>query len=132
MAKSKIKSIEFKSEWANPKGGVVYYHEIEFENGDNGQIGTKEKNSLKVGDEFEYTLTATDKGNKIKREMSTFGKAYNKVANDQSRETGMMVGASINCTTTLFAHGKITKEQFEATAEWLCNLSLRLKDKFSQ
>lgn len=70
---SKIKSIEFKSEWPNPRGGVVYYHNIEFENGDKGDIGTKEKDSLRVGDEIEYTVQSTDKGNKIKKVSSFQG-----------------------------------------------------------
>lgn len=65
--KSKIKSYRFVSEWQGEKG-IVYYHEIELENGDKGQIGTKEKNpdKLAVGQELSYTIEATSRGNKIK------------------------------------------------------------------
>lgn len=65
---AKITRTVFKSEWANPKGGQVYYHEIELDNGDKGQIGTKEKEPAKLnpGQMLTYTIEATDRGNKIK------------------------------------------------------------------
>lgn len=65
--KSKIKSSKFVSEWAG-QNGIVYYHEIELDNGDKGQIGTKEKNpdKLNVGQELTYTIESTSRGNKIK------------------------------------------------------------------
>lgn len=63
---SKIKSIEFKNEWANPNGGSIFYHTITFENGDSGQIGAKSKlpEKLKVGESLEYEITTDEKGNK--------------------------------------------------------------------
>ncbi len=63
---SKIKSIEFKNEWANPKGGSIFYHTISFENGDSGQIGAKSKlpEKLKVGESLEYEIKIDEKGNK--------------------------------------------------------------------
>src|SRR5688572_32150617 len=65
--KSKIKSCRFVSEWAG-QNGIVYYHEIELENNDKGQIGTKDKNpdKLNVGQELTYTIESTSRGNKIK------------------------------------------------------------------
>lgn len=61
---SKIIKCEFKNEWANPKGGSIFYHNIEFENGDKGSIGTKSKmpDKLNVGSELTYTI----EGDKIK------------------------------------------------------------------
>lgn len=65
--KSKIKSCRFVSEWAG-QNGIVYYHEIELDNGDKGQIGAKDKSPEKLspGQELTYTIEATTRGNKIK------------------------------------------------------------------
>lgn len=61
---AKITRTIFKNEWANPKGGSVYYHDIELDNGDKGSIGSKEKEPEKLnpGKEITYTID----GNKIK------------------------------------------------------------------
>lgn len=55
---AKITRVVFKNEWANPKGGNVYYHDIELDNGDKGSIGTKEKQPAKLnpGNELTYTI----------------------------------------------------------------------------
>jgi hypothetical protein len=72
--KAKIVRTVFVSEWNNPKGGQIYYHKIELDNGDTGQIGSKEKMPAKLnpGQELHYTIEATDKGNKIKAVMPVF------------------------------------------------------------
>lgn len=58
MSISKIEIVEFKNEWNGPNG-VVYYHKVRFENGEEGQIGTKEKlpAKLAVGTEHDFTIT---------------------------------------------------------------------------
>lgn len=69
MKTSKIKSINKKVvEYNNPRGGIIYYRDIEFENGDKGSIGTKEESPdwMTEGRELTYSIN----GNKIKREMS--------------------------------------------------------------
>jgi hypothetical protein len=65
---SKITRTVFKNEWTG-QNGVVFYHEIELENGDKGQIGCKDKEPswLNPCQELTYTIEVTDKGNKIKR-----------------------------------------------------------------
>lgn len=65
--KAHIVSCTFKNEWQGTSG-TVNYHEITLDNGDKGQIGTKEKNPAKlaVGQELTYTIETTDRGNKIK------------------------------------------------------------------
>lgn len=62
---SKITHIEFKNEWAGTNG-TVYYHNIAFENGESGQIGTKTKlpEKLQVGKFLDYEITTDEKGNK--------------------------------------------------------------------
>lgn len=69
MANSIIKSISFTNEWKNPQGQIFYYHLIEFENGDKGQIGAKSKmpDKLQVGKSLDYEKATDEKGNvKIK------------------------------------------------------------------
>lgn len=61
---SKITRTVFKNEWKNPKGGQIFYHEIELENGDKGQIGAKDKEPAKLNPG--QMLTYTIDGNKIK------------------------------------------------------------------
>lgn len=55
---AKIVKSEFRNEWENPKGGVIYFHSLELDNGDVGQIGTKEKNTdkIRIGNELTYTI----------------------------------------------------------------------------
>ncbi len=55
---AKIVKSEFKNEWANPKGGVLYFHSLELDNGDMGQIATKERHTdkINIGAELTYTL----------------------------------------------------------------------------
>lgn len=74
---AKITRAIFKNEWPSPNGKKVYYHEIELDNGDKGQIGTldKEPSKLNPGQTLTYTIEQTDKGYKIKavQEQRPFG-----------------------------------------------------------
>lgn len=64
---AKITRTTFKNVWNNPKGGQVFYHDIELDNGDAGSIGSKEQMPAKLnpGSELTYTI----EGNKIKAVM---------------------------------------------------------------
>lgn len=65
---SKITHIEFKNEYSG-KHGVVYYHDIQFENGTKGSIGAKTKlpEKLQVGKSLDFEAVTDDRGNvKIK------------------------------------------------------------------
>lgn len=55
---AKITRTVFKNEWTNPKGGSVFYHDIELDNGDKGSIGSKDKEPAKLnpGQSLTYTL----------------------------------------------------------------------------
>ncbi len=55
---AKITRTVFKTAWENPKGGQVFYHDVELDNGDKGSIGSKEKEPSKLnpGQELTYTL----------------------------------------------------------------------------
>lgn len=55
---AKITRTTFKTAWENPKGGQIFYHDIELDNGDKGSIGSKEKmpSKLNPGSELTYTI----------------------------------------------------------------------------
>lgn len=55
---SKIKSSVFKNEY-NGQNGIIYYHDLELEDGSKGSVGKKVKNhdSIAVGKDFTYELT---------------------------------------------------------------------------
>lgn len=58
MKKSKITKIQFTKPWDSGIG-TVYFHDIEFENGDKGQAGFKSEvpADYEIGTEHEYELT---------------------------------------------------------------------------
>jgi hypothetical protein len=64
MKTATITEITFTSEWKAPDGRVVMYHEVTFDNGDTGILGsiTKYPDSAKKGTQVEYELN----GKKIK------------------------------------------------------------------
>lgn len=68
---SKITKSQFKNEWTNPQTNTkVYYHDLEFDNGDSGSIGTKEMNPSKIA--VGQTLTYTIDNGKIKAVQQSF------------------------------------------------------------
>jgi hypothetical protein len=127
--KSKVKSVSEPTKY-DGKNGTVYYFNIKMENGDTGNIGKKTIDGIKPGDELNYTIEETPKGNKIKLEQTTFGKAYTKAADNEDYQRGMMVGASLNNACLLCANGKIESNKIEDTARWLCQISIKLKEEF--
>jgi len=70
---SKVKKCNPTSDWKSPAGTTIYYHEVEFENGDKGTCGRNKKapDDMSVGSEVEYTITDT----KIKF-IKQIGQAY--------------------------------------------------------
>lgn len=124
--KGKITRTTFRSEWNNPKGGVNYYYDIELDNGDKGQIGTKTKDSPKLnpGQELEYDLVKTEKGNKIKAIFSQSFQPKGKIG------IGPTVGAAVNNAVSMFIAGKIEKEKIFQTADWLTKHTIELQKKY--
>jgi len=122
-----ITASSFKSEWKNPStGALLFYHEVELDNGDKGSIGSKDKSPdfLTVGRKLEYTI----EGDKIKRAkpMNNFGSGGYK-----PDTVGITVGACLNLSVSMFNHGKIDKDKIVATADWLIEQSFALKSKHS-
>jgi len=50
----------FTKEWKNPKGAIVYYHLLQLDNGDVGNIGTMEKNPSKIKEGTKITYEIKD------------------------------------------------------------------------
>lgn len=58
---SKIKSCRFVREWQG-QNGTVYYHAVELENGDKGEVGARKQDpeELQPGKELTYTITSRE------------------------------------------------------------------------
>ena len=117
--KSKIKSSKFVSEWAG-QNGIVYYHEIELDNGDKGQIGTKEKNpdKLQPGQELIYTIESTSRGNKIKA-VGTQGGFKGKQQRDPKEQ---MISFSTSYVKDLICAGKVDIKDLEPAVRRMYNI----------
>lgn len=105
--KAKILECKFVSEWNGPNG-IVYYHELKMDNGDKGQIGTKEKHpeKLTTGNELTYTIEETSRGNKIKAVSGGFkGK--------QIDPKTQMVSFSMSYCKDLIVGGKLDIKDLE-------------------
>lgn len=102
---SKIKSSKFLKEWQGEKG-IIYYHEIELENGDHGQIGTKERlpDKLAVGQELTYTIESSSYGNKIKAVSQSGGFRGGKPQRDPKEQ---MISFAMAYSRDLVVAGKI-------------------------
>lgn len=122
---SKVKTIEFKNEWTGDKG-VVYYHNILFENGDTGSAGFKEKlpSKASVGSELAYELIESERGNKIKV-LATGGNnnSYQKPGFQKPDPKMQMVTFAASYTKDLVVAGKAEMKDFTGYAdkmyEWM-------------
>ncbi len=86
MKKSKIVKIQFTKPWDSGKG-TVYFHDVEFENGDRGQCGLQKElpPDYEIGTEHEYELTPNGNyPNKIKfnKPKSSGGGGFSKPVNN--------------------------------------------------
>lgn len=119
--KAKITRTVFVSEWSNPQGGQVYYHEIELDNGDKGQIGSKEKmpEKLNPGNELTYTIEATSRGNKIKAVSAQgFSVGSKKFSVDPKTQ---MISFAMAYTKDLVVAGKVPLDNMSSYFEKIYN-----------
>lgn len=114
--KAKIVRTVFKNEWKGDKG-TVFYHEIELDNGDKGQIGTKEQMPAKLnpGQELTYTIEVTDKGNKIKAVQPAGGGFAG--GNRGPNPKVQIVGFAMSYTKDLIIADKVKIDQLTGTFE---------------
>ena len=80
MSTSKVTKAEFNREWESSYG-MLYYHDIEFEDGTKGQYPSKKKDQTKfvVGQTAEYETEDKGKWIKIKPVKQEFGGGRRKV-----------------------------------------------------
>ena len=104
MKTSNIKQVHNVSEWKTPKNEIVYYHNLEMDNGDKINIGFKEHK--KVGKEIHYEIIGD-----VGQHEFTKAKSINKVW-EQTRQTnkedytkGIEVGHAINNAVNLICAG---------------------------
>lgn len=73
MITAKVKEIVDVREWSGPNG-MVYYHKLVMDNGDQGELGKKKNNAFQPGDSLTYTIESTQYGNKFKEvQQNGFG-----------------------------------------------------------
>lgn len=131
MATSKIKSCTFKSEWTNPKTNkIVYYHDVEFENGDKGQIGTLTSNpdKLSVGTEHTYHIEQSGNNKKIVIEQPQNGFKGGSKFNtefEEKKQKMIIAQSSLSSACNMYNQGSKTPEQILEIAEkfynWVIN-----------
>jgi hypothetical protein len=114
---AKIIKVAFKKEWTGGKE-PVYYHELELDNNDKGEIGCKEKlpAQLAVGCSLTYTIDGGQYGNKIKavREKNGFGTGGFKKGPDPKVQ---VAGFAMAYTKDLVVAGKVEIKDLPAIFE---------------
>lgn len=112
--KAKISKITFQSDWLNPiNNSILYYHDIEFSNGDKGTIGAVEKLPAKLakGITIWYTKDGT-KIKKVKEPNAPEQKSASKAPASQKRSGGKtynpedFLGYIWGYSKDLIIHGK--------------------------
>lgn len=128
--KGKITRTVFVSEWSNPQGGQVYYHEIELDNGDKGQIGSKEKMPAKLnpGNELTYTIEASSRGNKIKAVSHAQGGGFSRTGKPPIDPRAQFIGFSAAYAKDLVVAGKMELKDMNGGAESIFKNMLKLYD----
>lgn len=118
---AKITRTTFKTVWDNPKGGQIFYHDIELDNGDKGSIGSKEKMPAKLnpGSDLTYTID----GNKIKAFVATQqsggGGSFQKKPQIEPRI--QMIGFAMSYTKDLVVAGKVELKNMTVQFDILYN-----------
>ena len=132
MKNSKIVSIEPKGSFET-KFGTMYSHHIKLENGDEGQVNSKtEEPNFKIGDDFDYSITESQYGFKIKREYPNFsGGGGGSFKSNPDRDARICrqnaltnavnyFNANVNVTNEI-ATPKDIIELAEEFSNWTCN-----------
>jgi hypothetical protein len=65
MKTATIQQVHSVRQWDGPNG-TLFFHKLTFDNGDQGDLGKKERDAVKAGDSLTYTLEADSRGNRIK------------------------------------------------------------------
>lgn len=102
---AKITRTTFKNEWAGPNS-IIYYHDIELDNGDKGSIGAKDKMPAKLNPG--QSLTYTIEGNKIKAVQEQKAGAFFGGGGNKGRDPKVqIIGFAMSYSKDLVVAGKI-------------------------
>lgn len=127
---SKVKSVTIGDSYES-NGTTYYNHNYVMEDGQKIQASHKEQNKFSVGDEVEYEVKRThptygDSGSVSKPQNNNFrgGGGY------KPDTVGITVGACLNLAVSMYNAGKFDDiKKVESTADWLVEMSFRLKAK---
>jgi len=127
----KITKSEFKKEWANPKGGTIFYHDVWLEGDDKPwNIGAKDKSPafLQAGNSLLFEVADASKRS-IKRVQppQQFGGSH---GGSTFSQVGVTVGNAITNAVTLVANGKVDIKDLKATAHRIAEIAFELKEEF--
>lgn len=114
---AKITRTTFKNVWDNPKGGQIFYHNIELDNGDKGSIGSREKmpSKLNPGSDLTYTI----EGDKIKAVIAQTGGGapWTKGGKQGPEPRVQMISFAMAYTKDLIVGGKLEIKDLESGFE---------------
>lgn len=121
MTTSKVKEIKNVKPYERD-GKTTYYFTIVMENGDEGSIGKKAVDAIKVGDELTYTLEEGQYGKKIKEAGTAFWGKKPFTPRDYKKESVTM---AMSYAKDLFVAWKIEDSKkmlatFEAIHDVMC------------
>ena len=118
--KARIIECKFIKEWTGEKG-TVFYHDLKLDNGDHGQIGTKDRmpDKIAVGQELTYTIEGTSYGNKIKTVSQTSGGFKGKPQRDPKEQ---MISFSMSYCKDLVVAGKLDIKDLEVGTRRIYNI----------
>lgn len=126
----KIEKCVFSNEWKGPKGSL-FFHALTLE-GDalpwNIASIAKEPDFLQPGKELAFTIK--DESKRTITRVSAETKVPHQGGNDFG--IGAMVGNAITNATTLAAAGKIEMNTIGDWAEIICDISMKIKEKYNQ
>jgi len=119
--KGKILECKFIKEWTGEKG-TVFYHDLKLDNGDHGQIGTKDRlpDRIAVGQELTYTIEETSYGNKIKAVSQSGGGGFKGKPQRDPKE--QMISFSTSYVKDLICAGKIDIKDLEPSVKRMYNI----------
>jgi len=123
-----IKKSTFTSEWMNGSGSLIYWYDLELEDGETGSVGVAQKNSAKVevGYEITYYKENAKKIKIVKHHSSvtsvgtssSTSKSYKKAATQDA-----YLGYAWSYAKDLIIAGKTMKdmEELNAVARYIYN-----------
>lgn len=122
---AKITRTTFKNQWAGPNG-IVFYHDVELDNGDKGSIGSKDQMPAKLnpGQSLTYTIEVGEKGNKIKAVQDQKPGAFFGGGKKGPDPKVSIVGFAMSYTKDLVVAGKIEVKDMSAYFEKMHALML--------